>query len=160
MKKLIKYETKPNHVEDNRVRNARENVINVTIIKESKPTYDSTDDKSLNLKSIIPKADKETQSMETKSSRAKHAKDGKKIFQLKKHKKLKNGNIIFKRGDCSCTKDGIIVRNTPTDLYQKYSNDWKKFKSLIPGENSRESVRKSVRAKMQQKEDEQPNVIT
>lgn len=42
-----------------------------------------------------------------------------------------------------------LIRNTPTDLFQKYQEDWIKYKHLLPGENSREDVREVVRKKLQ-----------
>lgn len=47
------------------------------------------------------------------------------------------------------------IRNTPTDLYQHYQQDWDRFKNLLPGENSRSNVRSAIRKKMERKP--QPN---
>lgn len=52
----------------------------------------------------------------------------------------------------------ILVKNTPVDLYQKYKSDWEKFKKYIPGENSREDVRKEVRTRVQKPPPPEPTV--
>lgn len=48
---------------------------------------------------------------------------------------------------------GKFIRNTPTDLYQKYKEDWARFKNFLPGENSREDVRQAVHRKLRQRPD-------
>lgn len=53
----------------------------------------------------------------------------------------------------------IGIRNTPVDLYQKYKSDWEKFKRFIPGENSRDEVRREVRAKIQKQPPPKPLVV-
>lgn len=52
----------------------------------------------------------------------------------------------------------VLVKNTPVDLYQKYKSDWEKFKKYIPGENSREEVRKVVRRRVQKPPPPKPTV--
>lgn len=52
----------------------------------------------------------------------------------------------------------ILVKNTPVDLYQKYKSDWERFKKYIPGENSREEVRKVVRTRVQKPPPPKPTV--
>lgn len=70
---------------------------------------------------------------------------------------LKSNTIVkHKNSENKCK--GVIVRNTPVDLYQKYKNDWEKFKYYIPGENARERERKEVRRKLQHKPEPKENV--
>lgn len=78
----------------------------------------------------------------------------KRLIRLPRHLRTKNPKVIYKKGIVSGVTNGVLVRNTPTDLYKKYQDDWIKFKSYIPGENSRLSVRRSIRKKMQQKDDD------
>lgn len=52
----------------------------------------------------------------------------------------------------------VLVKNTPVDLYQMYKRDWEKFKKFIPGENTREEVRKEVRARVQKQPPAKPTV--
>lgn len=52
----------------------------------------------------------------------------------------------------------ILVKNTPVDLYQKYKCDWEKFRKYIPGENTREEVRKEVRTRLQTPPPPKPSV--
>lgn len=134
-----------------------ENIINVTIINESKQKE--------NLKPC--EANKEVQTTETQSHLASGAnsvasstrrKLSKRLLLLPKHVKARKTNIIHKKGTAEGVDDGILVRNTPADLYQKYQNDWNKFKSLIPGDSTRRDVRESVRLKMHQKVEEPPKV--
>lgn len=56
----------------------------------------------------------------------------------------------------SCS--GKLIRNTPTDLYQKYQEDWIKYKNCLPGENSRDDVREVVRKKFQLPTERKPKV--
>lgn len=79
----------------------------------------------------------------------------KKLVRLPSHVKNKNPKIVWKKG---IVTGGVFVRNTPTDLYQKYQEDWTKFKSFIPGENDRQNVRRSIRKKMQQKDEDDAKV--
>lgn len=51
-----------------------------------------------------------------------------------------------------------LIRNTPTDLYQFYQKDWERFRNLLPGENSRSSVRAEVRQRMEHKPPPKPKV--
>lgn len=46
------------------------------------------------------------------------------------------------------TKNVQMIRNTPTELYHKYQQDWLKYKHLLPGENSRDDVRQMIRKKL------------
>ncbi|XP_031627895.1 uncharacterized protein LOC116343794 [Contarinia nasturtii] len=80
----------------------------------------------------------------------------KRLLRLSGHVRSKNPKIVYKNGGVSVK--GVLVRNTPTDLYQKYQDDWIKFKSFIPGENDRQSVRRSIRKKMQQKDEDDDKV--
>lgn len=134
-----------------------ENVINVTIINESKPKENVKPSES----------NKEVQTTETQSqltsetnsaASSRRRKLSKRLLLLPKHVKTRKTNIVHKKGTAEGVDDGILVRNTPTDLYQKYQNDWNKFKSLIPGESTRRDVRESVRSKMQQNAEEPPKV--
>lgn len=52
-----------------------------------------------------------------------------------------------------------IIRNTPTDLYQYYQKDWKRFKNHIPGEHNRANVRSAIHKKMEHKPQPNPKVI-
>lgn len=52
----------------------------------------------------------------------------------------------------------VLVKNTPVDLYQKYKSDWEKFKKYIPGENTREEVRREVRTRVQKPPPPKPTV--
>lgn len=170
LKKLIKYETHSKKIENPApIRTEPENVINVTIVKQTLPTEAPVDANNTNPKqpsrkveSSPRKIDTETQTIEpnkiTCEKRTSRPKSMKKVLQLSKPIKTRNSNVIFKNFNANDDGDGILVRNTPTDLYQKYKRDWDKFKSYIPGENSRQSVRRSVRAKMHQKVDEPPKV--
>lgn len=57
------------------------------------------------------------------------------------------------------TMKETLIRNTPTDLYHKYQQDWIKYKHTMPGENSREEVREVVRKKMHSEPDRKRKVI-
>lgn len=146
LKKLMKYEQKSKATSEiiPQKKQVPENVINVTIINgasakeiEQPPTKIS---KSVNVQAQTD-TDKEEIPEEKKQS--------KKFLRLPKHIKTNNPRVINKRGS---TRKGVLVRNTPTDLYKKYQEDWIKFKTFIPGENERFKVRRSVRRKMQQKD--------
>lgn len=82
--------------------------------------------------------------------------------QIKKSVQIDKENIAAKpierkpSGKKSCC--GKLIRNTPTDLFQKYQEDWIKYKHLLPGENSRDEVREIVRKKFQQPTDRKPKV--
>lgn len=52
----------------------------------------------------------------------------------------------------------VLVKNTPVDLYQMYKRDWEKFKKYIPGENTREEVRREVRERVQKQPPAKPTV--
>lgn len=41
------------------------------------------------------------------------------------------------------------IRNTPTDLYQYYQQNWDKFKKNTPGENSHSNIRLAIRKRME-----------
>lgn len=135
-----------------------ENIINVTIINESKQK-----------ENIKPsESNKEVQTTETQSqltlgatssvASSSRRKLSKRLLLLPKHVKSRKTNIVHKKGTAEGCDDGILVRNTPADLYQKYQNDWNKFKCLIPGDSQRRDVRESVRLKMQHKAEEPPKV--
>lgn len=142
-------------------RHCPENIINVTIINESKqkenvkPSESSkevqtTESQSLSQSQLTSSANSAAPSRRRKLS--------KRLLLLPKHVKTRKTNIVHKKGTAEGVDDGVLVRNTPADLYQKYQNDWNKFKSLIPGESTRRDVRESVRSKMHQKVDEPPKV--
>lgn len=170
LKKLIKYETHSKQIEKPApIRTEPENVINVTIVKQTLSAEEAVDANITYAKQPTPKAeplpqkiDSETQTIESNLNNCdkttSKSKSMKKVLQLSKPIKTRNSNVIFKNLNANDESDGILVRNTPTDLYQKYKSDWVKFKSYIPGENSRESVRRSVRLKMQQKIEDPPKV--
>lgn len=159
LKKLIKYEAaSKSSIERSPIRQAPENVINVTIINES-PHKEKKDDEP---EKLVRSKDSESQPASAtttaiSSVKSKRRKDSKKLLLLPRHVKTKNTHIVYKNRGGSANS-GILVRNTPTDLYQKYQNDWDKFKSFIPGENVRRDVRESVRSMMQQKVGEPPKV--
>lgn len=138
-----------------RMRLAPENIINVTIVKESSPQkVDQAP--TMKSKSIdVPIENSVHQNQETEqpnvSSETKHSK---RLLCLPKHIKTKNPKIVYKKGFASSTQNGVLIRNTPTDLFQKYQEDWIKFKAFIPGESSRTQLRRSIRRKMQQKDDD------
>lgn len=134
-----------------------ENIINVTIINESKQKENVKPSES----------NKEVQTTETQSqltsgansaASSRRRKLSKRLLLLPKHVKTRRTNVVHKKGTGEGVDDGILVRNTPADLYQKYQNDWNKFKSFIPGENKRRDVRESVRSRMQQKAEEPAKV--
>lgn len=162
----MKYEAK--HTEKTtHIRHEPENVINVTIVKQTLPADDQqhaiNDEKPKQQQSIVEtephKIDTETQTIDNNREKiGGKVKSTKKILQLSKQIKTRNTNVVFKRTSAHDGHDGILVRNTPTDLYHKYKSDWAKFKSYIPGENSRQSVRDSVRARMHHKVDDPPQV--
>lgn len=160
LKKLIKYEKKSKPVALNgqsQVTNGPENVINVTIIKEATPKRSQQPTTACTVKTV-PKIDVQAQTEPTKSEKVDQTKQSKLLLRLPKNIKTKNPKIIYKKGIASGVKNGALVRNTPTDLYQKYQEDWIKFKSYIPGENSRMNVRKSVRQKLQHTQDRDDKV--
>lgn len=153
LKKLIKYEqkAKTSTSVNNKAQviHAPENVINVTIINEKSPKKSDVQPTTCGTSKSIQKTDVQAQTEPPQSEKAEQVKQSKRLLRLPKHIRTKNPKIIYKKG----IKNGALVRNTPTDLYQKYQEDWIKFKSYIPGENSRMNVRRSVRQKLQQKED-------
>lgn len=51
-----------------------------------------------------------------------------------------------------------LIRNTPTDLFLFYQKDWNRFRHLLPGENSRSSVRAEVRKRMEHQPPPKPKV--
>lgn len=51
-----------------------------------------------------------------------------------------------------------LIRNTPTDLFLFYQRDWERFRNLLPGENSRSSVRAEVRRRMEHQPPPKPKV--
>lgn len=55
-------------------------------------------------------------------------------------------------------KNKLIIRNTPTDLFQFYQKGWERFRHLLPGENSRSSVRAEVRKRMEHQPPPKPKV--
>lgn len=66
----------------------------------------------------------------------------------------------YKNKYSRCAKsNSVFVKNTAIDLYRKYQHDWKKFKTNIPGENSREDLRKEVREKSLKQPPPKPTVI-
>lgn len=152
-----------------KVIHAPENVINVTIIKEASPTK-KCDHQPATIGNPVQKAKVQTytqtepqsdgaaEKRDSDDTSVEPAKQKKKLLRLSRHIKPKNTNIIYKKGIVSEVKNGVLIRNTPTDLYKKYQEDWVKFKSFIPGENSRSSVRRSVRKKMQQKDEDNAKV--
>lgn len=156
----MKYEQKPKAKtattkHHQRTRHAPENIINVTIVKESSPQkVDQAP--TTKLKSIdTPHENSVQQDQETEqpniSDETKHSK---RLLRLPKHIKTRNPKIVYKKGIASCRQNGVLIRNTPTDLYQKYQEDWIKFKNSIPGESSRTQLRRSIRRKMQRKDDD------
>lgn len=130
---------------------APENVINVTIIKEASPKKSDAPPTTRVSKSV-GKRDVQAQTDIPEKDNEEPVKQTKRLLRLPRNVKTKNPNIIYKKGILSGMKNGVLIRNTPTDLYKKYQDDWIKFKSFIPGENSRLNVRRSVRKKMQQKD--------
>lgn len=164
----MKYETHSKHTSNHtHARHEPENVINVTIVKQMLPAdeqHQSNDDGKVSTKQQQLIVEKEPQKIDTETQTIDNNRDKttgkgkstKKMLQLAKQMKTRNSTVLFKR--MNDANDGVLVRNTPTDLYHKYKSDWARFKSYIPGENSRQSVRESVRAKMQHKADEPPKV--
>lgn len=161
LKKLMKYEQKPKNTSSGttQIIQAPENVINVTIIKESSPKKCDQQPtmcaKNTVEKNTVDQARIATEEIEVKKpdEAAAQVKQRKRLLRLPRHIRTKDPKIIFKRGIVSGVKNGVLVRNTPTDLYQKYQDDWAKFKDFIPGENSRLGLRNSVRKKMQHKDE-------
>lgn len=51
-----------------------------------------------------------------------------------------------------------LIRNTPTDLFLFYQKDWERFRNLLPGENSRSSVRAEVHKRMAHQPPPNPKV--
>lgn len=157
LKKLVKYEqkskakvaTKKHHPHPMRL--APENVINVTIVKDSSPRKvdqtPTTKSKSID----APRENSVQQNQETDqpnvSGETKHSK---RLLRFK----TSNPRIVYKTGIARARQNGVLIRNTPTDLYQKYQEDWIKFKAFIPGESNRTKLRRSIRRKMQQKDDD------
>lgn len=140
------------------VKTAPENVINVTIIQESckKIPTENQPTKKSKAQGLVVQLPPETESK--KSDASDDGKSSKNLIRLSKHIKTKNPKIVYKKGVACGVKGGMLVRNTPTDLYKKYQDDWHKFKSYIPGENSRTNLRRSVRRKMQHKDDDDGKV--
>lgn len=164
VKRLIKYERQQKvPTAENvpraspQVIHAPENVINVTIIKEVSP---KKSDPTPTASKSVGKSDGQAQTDEPEKDIEEPVKQTKRLLRLPRHVRTKNPKVIYKKGIVSGVKNGVLIRNTPTDLYQKYQDDWIKFKSYIPGENSRLSVRRSVRKKMQQKENADATVRT
>lgn len=160
LKKLVKYEQKakdkttiPKH--HPRMRHAPENIINVTIVKESSPKKIHSDDPTTKTKkSITASIDDSAPQNETTDQPVAPAetKESKQMFRLPKHIKTRNPKIVYKKG--AGKRNGVLIRNTPTDLYQKYQEDWTKFKAFIPGESDRMQVRQSIRRKMHHKDND------
>lgn len=165
LKKLVKYEqnskekpkitSKKHHPH---VRHAPENIINVMIVKESSPQKIVDQAPTTKSKSIDPSAENSVQkSQKTEqpevSTETKHSK---RLLRLPKHIKTRNPKIVYKKGVgfVSDKRNGLLIRNTPIDLYQKYQEDWLKFKAFIPGESDRTQLRRSIRRKMQQRNDD------
>lgn len=136
---------------------APENVINVTIINEASPKKDEPSP-TLRVSKSVGKSNVPTQTDIPEKDVEQPVKESKRLLRLPRHTRTKNPKVIYKKGIVSGVKNGVLVRNTPTDLYKKYQDDWIKFKSYIPGENSRQNVRRSVRKKMQQKDDDDAKV--
>lgn len=135
---------------------APENVINVTIIKEASPKkYDPLP--TARVSKSIGKSDVPVQTDAPEKDIEEPVKQSKRLLRLPRYVKTKNPKII-KKGIVNGVTNGVLIRNTPTDLYKKYQEDWLKFKSYIPGENHRLSVRRSVRKKMQHKDDDNAKV--
>lgn len=151
----MKYEQKQKTTNENapQVVHAPENVINVTIIKETISKKSEQQPTVCIAKTVkntevqvqtVTEADKPNSDSETKP-----VKQRKKLLRLPRHIRTKNPKIVYKTGNVN----GVLVRNTPTDLFQKYQEDWAKFKNYIPGETNRLSIRKSIQKKMQHKDD-------
>lgn len=141
-----------------RIRQAPENIINVTIVKESSPQKTIDQAPTTNAKSFDPSIGNSDQQNEKadQPDAPSEAKQPKRLLRLPKHIKTRNPKIVYKKGIgvVSDRRNGLLVRNTPTDLYQKYRDDWNKFRAFIPGENDRTQLRRSIRRKMQQKADD------
>lgn len=140
------------------IRQAPENIINVTIVKESSPQKTVDQAPTTNAKSIDPpigNSDRQNEQTDQPDAPS-EAKHRKRLLRLPKHIKTRNPKIVYKKGIgiVSDRRNGLLVRNTPTDLYQKYQEDWIKFKAFIPGENDRTRLRRSIRRKMQQRDDD------
>lgn len=139
-----------------RIRQAPENIIKVTIVKESNPQNAVDQAPTTNAKSSGSSIGNSVQQNE-KSDQPdvqSETKQTKRLLRLPKHIKTRNPKIVYKRGIglVSDRRNGVLIRNTPTDLFQKYQEDWIKFKEFIPGENNRTQLRRSIRRKMQQKD--------
>lgn len=130
---------------------APENVINVTIIKEASPRK-SEPPPTMRVSKSVGKCDVQAQTDKPEKDNEEPVKQSKRLLRLPRNVKTKNPKIIYKKGIVNGVKNGVLIRNTPTDLFKKYQDDWIKFKSYIPGENSRLNVRRSIRKKMQQKD--------
>lgn len=148
--------THENRTQVNRqIVHAPENVINVTIIKEASPNR-CNQLPTAGISKSVGKRDAPVQTESTESNKETGKEQikptKKRLLRLPKHIRTNNPKIIYKKSILGGVKGGVLVRNTPTDLYKKYQNDWIKFKSFIPGESDRPTVRRSIRKKMQQKE--------
>lgn len=166
VKKLIKYERQQKVPASeivprvsSHVIHAPENVINVTIIKEVSPKK-SDPPPTVRVSKSVGKSDGQAQTDIPEKDSEEPVKQTKRLLRLPRNARTKNPKVFYKKGIVSGVKNGVLIRNTPTDLYQKYQDDWIKFKSYIPGENSRSNVRRSVRKKMQQKENDDATVRT
>ncbi|XP_055298379.1 uncharacterized protein LOC129566455 [Sitodiplosis mosellana] len=165
VKRLMKYEQRQKvsstgnvpRVSPQVIQHAPENVINVTIIKEATPKK-SDPAPTVRVSKSVGKSDVPSQTDIPEKDIEEPVKQKKRLLRLPRHGRTKNPKVIYKKGIGCGVKNGVLIRNTPTDLYQKYQDDWIKFKSYIPGENSRMNVRRRIRKKMQQKEDDNAKV--
>lgn len=154
MKKLVKYEQTTTKKPHSKVRLAPENIINITVIKELSPQ--KVESPATRTKSINPSDENPIQQSEKieQADAPAETRQSKRLLRLPKHIKTRNPKIVYKKGIVSDKRNGMLIRNTPTDLYQKYQEDWIKFKAFIPGETNRIQVRRSIRKKMQQKDND------
>lgn len=159
LKKLVKYEEKSTTTSTkhhSRLRQAPENIINVTIVKESSPQ--KVDQVPITTAKPIEAPPENTTLQHTENAEqpdaAGEVKRSKRLLRLPKHIKTRNPKIVYKNGIGCGARNGLLIRNTPTDLYRKYQDDWMKFKAFIPGESSRTQLRRSIRRKMQHKDDD------
>lgn len=136
-----------------------ENIINVTIINGSKHKENvKPSESSKEVQKTTETQSQLTSEANSAASTRRRKLLSKRLLLLPKHVKTRRTNIVHKKGTADGMNDGVLVRNTPADLYQKYQNDWNKFKSFIPGESIRRDIRESVRSKMQHKPEDPPKV--
>lgn len=101
-------------------------------------------------RSVKKSVNRRTQTTDEKKDKEKQIDAEQPPQSIAKSQKFTNTTIQHcERAKLKFPTKRILVKNTPVDLYHKYQSDWEKFKKYIPGENSREDVRKEIRKTMQ-----------